>query len=121
MFPFLSPECSAVHVEWCKIRARAHRWAEEVELLVEEQHRVIEFLHWQSKWWLDRQALVQADPTFQEGLKAYAIRQATLREPLEKQFRRVWNDTQRYIELADGNKNCVEMYSEHLLCTTGTA
>lgn len=45
---------------------------------------MIEFLHWQSKWWLDKQALISADdPMFQEGLKAYAKRQATLREDLE--------------------------------------
>lgn len=83
---------------------------------------MIEFLRWQSKWWLDRQALMRVDdPTFQEGLKAYAIRQATLREDLEKHFRQVWNDTRRYIDLAGGINDCVKIYSEPLLCTTGTA
>ncbi|KAF8440264.1 hypothetical protein L210DRAFT_799634, partial [Boletus edulis BED1] len=34
-------------VEWCKAHAQAHRWAEKVELLVEEQRQVLQFLHWQ--------------------------------------------------------------------------
>ncbi|OJA20624.1 hypothetical protein AZE42_14183 [Rhizopogon vesiculosus] len=27
------------------------RWSEEVELLLEEMQRVIEFLKWQAEWW----------------------------------------------------------------------
>ncbi|KAF8442225.1 hypothetical protein L210DRAFT_3397494 [Boletus edulis BED1] len=100
----------AIRIEWYKTRARTHRWAEEVELLVEEQRRVLKFLHWQSKWWLDRQALMTVDdPALQQGLKAYAIRQATLMEDLAMQFQRMWNDTERYIMLADGHSDGVEM------------
>lgn len=58
------------------------------------------------------------DPAFQEGLKGYAIRQAILREDLEKHFRRIWNDTSRYIALADGNDNYISMDSESVLCST---
>ncbi|KAF9231029.1 hypothetical protein BU15DRAFT_90993 [Melanogaster broomeanus] len=37
-----------MRIEWCKARARANRWAEEVELLSEEMRRVLAFLKWQA-------------------------------------------------------------------------
>lgn len=40
----------AFRIEWCKSRARASRWAEEVELLQEEMRRVAEFLSWHAAW-----------------------------------------------------------------------
>ncbi|KAG1845839.1 hypothetical protein F4604DRAFT_1884248 [Suillus subluteus] len=36
-----------VRIEWCKTRARALRWSEEVELLREEMRRVLQFFAWQ--------------------------------------------------------------------------
>ncbi|KAG1721861.1 uncharacterized protein EDB91DRAFT_1210239 [Suillus paluster] len=46
-----------VRLEWCKARAHAHRWSEEVELLLEEMRRVIVFLKWQAAWWKERETL----------------------------------------------------------------
>jgi hypothetical protein len=43
--------CDALRVEWCKSRARAMRFTEEVELLQEEMMRVLRFLEWQEAWW----------------------------------------------------------------------
>ena len=64
----------AIRIEWCKIRARARRWAEEVELLFEEQRCILQFLRWQAKWWMDRQDLVVTDDSaISEGLRAYAL------------------------------------------------
>ncbi|KIK35572.1 hypothetical protein CY34DRAFT_16932 [Suillus luteus UH-Slu-Lm8-n1] len=40
-----------VCIEWCKSWARALRWTEEVELLMEEMRRVIQFLHWDTQRW----------------------------------------------------------------------
>jgi hypothetical protein len=42
---------SQVRVEWCKARARAMHWSEEVELLQEEMRRVLQFFGWQATWW----------------------------------------------------------------------
>ncbi|KIK76722.1 hypothetical protein PAXRUDRAFT_113441, partial [Paxillus rubicundulus Ve08.2h10] len=57
----------------------ANHWAEEVELLFEEKHCVLQFLPWQSKWWLDRQSLIVTDNRkLAEGLKAYTLQQAAL-------------------------------------------
>ena len=39
--------------EWAKSRARANRCKEEVLLLKEEMRRVLVFLEWKSKWWLE--------------------------------------------------------------------
>ncbi|KAG8215472.1 hypothetical protein J3R82DRAFT_9098 [Butyriboletus roseoflavus] len=64
----------AICLKWCKAHAHAHHWAEEVELLVQEQCHTLQFLHWQSNWWLERQALIKTDdPALEEGLKAYAV------------------------------------------------
>ncbi|KAG1814844.1 hypothetical protein EV424DRAFT_1473281 [Suillus variegatus] len=40
----------SLHVEWCKARARAHRWEEEVQLLCEEMRHVLSFFEWQARW-----------------------------------------------------------------------
>lgn len=70
---------------------------------MEEQWRVLEFLRWQSKWWLDRVNLVvMDDPILEEGLKAYAQQQAAIRVDLEKHFAHTWRNSQRYVELGGG-------------------
>ena len=94
---------SVIRIEWCKARARAHRRAEEVKLLVEEQRRILQFFHWQSTWWLDRQALIETDNSaLNEGMRAYALHQAALRQDLAKHFEHIWQNTQRYIEISGG-------------------
>ncbi|KAG2031834.1 hypothetical protein BDR03DRAFT_936192 [Suillus americanus] len=40
-----------VRIEWCKTRARALQWSEEVELLTEEMRRVLECFSWQQARW----------------------------------------------------------------------
>ncbi|KAG1798028.1 hypothetical protein EV424DRAFT_1475028 [Suillus variegatus] len=61
-----------VRLEWCKARARAHRWSEEVELLLEEMRQVLVFLKWQGAWWKERMNLRMLDSApAQEGLTAY--------------------------------------------------
>ncbi|KAG1774895.1 hypothetical protein EV702DRAFT_1047420 [Suillus placidus] len=62
-----------VHIEWCKSRARALRWSEEVELLREEMHRVLQFFTWQAAWWEDQgKRRVGECVVHAEGLQAYA-------------------------------------------------
>ncbi|KAG2125464.1 hypothetical protein DEU56DRAFT_873093 [Suillus clintonianus] len=82
-----------VRLEWCKARARAHRWSEEVELLLEEMRRVLVFLRWQGSWWKERVTLrtLNSAPA-QEGLSAYACRQSALRVLLIAKFQRLWSD-----------------------------
>ncbi|KAG2118601.1 hypothetical protein DEU56DRAFT_761146 [Suillus clintonianus] len=84
----------ALHIEWCKARARAMRWEEEVDLLKEEQQRVIAFLDWQGGWWQsqrERRDSESLDDTLREGLVAYAERQASLRWQLSTHFQILWS------------------------------
>ncbi|KAJ8591371.1 hypothetical protein M405DRAFT_851366 [Rhizopogon salebrosus TDB-379] len=80
-----------VRVEWCKARARAMRWSEEVELLHEEMSRVIQFFQWQVDWW-EEQRYLRSDqvPEVLEGLAAYAAKQASIRRAFEVHFRKLW-------------------------------
>ena len=83
---------TALRVEWCRSRARALRWHEEVELLEEEMRRVLLFLQWHGDWWheqVDRQSL--PDAVAAEGYKAYAMRQASFRYNLWTSFQRLWS------------------------------
>ncbi|KAH7919139.1 hypothetical protein BV22DRAFT_1134058 [Leucogyrophana mollusca] len=77
----------ALRVEWCKARARATRWSEEVELLMEEKRRILAFLTWHAGWW-DKQAERRAFERIEEkeASVAYARRQAALRRSLAGRF-----------------------------------
>lgn len=67
----------ALRVEWCKSKARAARWREEVILVEEEMRRVIAFSHWKAKWWIDQAERRQAvDDALKDGLKAFALEHA---------------------------------------------
>ncbi|KAG1785033.1 uncharacterized protein HD556DRAFT_1435285 [Suillus plorans] len=81
-----------VRIEWCKARARAAQWFEEVELLAEEMRRVLTFLEWQGNWWQERAVLRPLEKiTQQEGLHAYAYCQAALRFAMQNSFQARWN------------------------------
>ncbi|KAF9490476.1 hypothetical protein BDN71DRAFT_1523131 [Pleurotus eryngii] len=70
---------SSLHLEWCKSRARALRWTEEVQLLKEEMRRVLAFLRWQAEWWEGKVCDDESVPrVLAEGLTAYARRQASI-------------------------------------------
>jgi hypothetical protein len=79
-------------LEWSKSYARAQRWREEVELLKEEMRRTLKFLDWKSSLWTskslmsDRSALASLN----EGLNAYAFRQAYVFMSLHDNFLSLW-------------------------------
>ncbi|KAF8125287.1 hypothetical protein EV363DRAFT_1402521 [Boletus edulis] len=68
----------ALRVEWCKVRARSHRWTEEVILLLEEMRRVKQFFDWKVQWWREQ--------------SAYGSRQATLFAELKASCEKKWNN-----------------------------
>jgi len=89
-------------VEWCKARARAHRWEEEVRLLFEEQQRTLRFLKWHAIWWMDRTNTIEtSDKALAEGRRAYAVHQAELCCQIRRSFAHTWKDTQCFLDLAD--------------------
>ena len=94
------------------------RYTEEVELLLEEMRRVLAFLKWDRDQW-NKCALhirQRADgatqfPTtlpphgktavFAEGLKAYALCQASVRQHLFNMFAQQWHDVPTFVAIAD--------------------
>ena len=94
---------AVICIEWCKTRAQADHWAEEVRYLIEEQCYVLQFFCWHSTWWTGWQVLIETDdPTLEQGSKVYALWQAALREDLRKHFEQMWRNTERYVEISDG-------------------
>jgi hypothetical protein len=91
-------ESLALRIEWCKARARAHRWQEECLLLREEMRRVLAFFGWQAEDW-DRIAQDHADKSLtgsdndsiQFGKVAYASLQATIRRKMKIHCENKWN------------------------------
>ncbi|RDX40751.1 hypothetical protein OH76DRAFT_1459407 [Lentinus brumalis] len=82
---------AALRVEWCKARARAQRWSEEVELLEEEMRRVIQYHEWRAGWWEQRVGTTFQDrPDYLEGANAYAYRQASIRRAMRDFCKRAW-------------------------------
>ncbi|KAF8144857.1 hypothetical protein K438DRAFT_1992419 [Mycena galopus ATCC 62051] len=93
----------ALRIEWAKTRARAWRWTEEVDLLEQEMHRVLEFLKWRAGWWIalkDQRPSVMVDEILQEGFTAYARRQSDIQRNLAKRFAGNWQDLPGYIACA---------------------
>ncbi|KAF8425380.1 hypothetical protein L210DRAFT_879894, partial [Boletus edulis BED1] len=81
----------AIWIEWCRAKAQADCWAEKVELLVEEQHCILQFFHWQSKWWMEKQGSIKTgDSMLNEVLNAYTLRQAALRWDMANHFEQMW-------------------------------
>ncbi|KAK7022540.1 hypothetical protein R3P38DRAFT_3539761 [Favolaschia claudopus] len=81
----------AVRIEWAKTRARAMRWAEEVDLLEEEIRRIDQFLRWRADWWasqVGRRSLPEGPQL--EGETAYALRQASIQRMLAAEFAEEW-------------------------------
>ncbi|KAG0695048.1 hypothetical protein DFH29DRAFT_985048 [Suillus ampliporus] len=81
-----------LRIEWCKSRARANRWAEEVELLQEEMRRVADFLSWHAGWWEEQanRRTTLAAPE-QEGIEGYAKCQAALHRAMRDRFQKMWS------------------------------
>lgn len=95
---FSSP---ALRIEWCKSRARAMRFSEEVELLLEENRRILQFFQWQESWWLIKaERKGDIPPMRREGSRAYALRQAALRAGLRGHFTHMWRFVQAYVNLS---------------------
>ncbi len=79
---------TALRIEWCKSRARAQRWQEECELLIEEIHRVKVTFQFYEKVWKDRARKVDLS-----GARAYTLKQAAVWQELEKSTAEQWNST----------------------------
>ncbi|KAF4611680.1 hypothetical protein D9613_003641 [Agrocybe pediades] len=80
---------AVLRIEWCKARARAHRWQEECVLLAEEMRRVLAYSKWEEDEWRSRTIQIRDSVTMtgkmdaiSEGKYAYALRQAAIRHEM---------------------------------------
>ena len=79
------------------------RFSEEVELLLEEHRRVVQFFEWQESWWLakaEQKMESEMSAMWSEGLRAYALRQGALRADLRKHFTHIWRYVPTYLSLS---------------------
>lgn len=92
-----------LRIEWCKSKARADRWSEEVELLREEMRRVERFLHYRANCWDARVAQKGfpspwTDAATLEGCQAYALEQAVQFRAIGVRFTHMWRYVDRFIQ-----------------------
>lgn len=77
-----------------KARARALRWKEELELIPEEIRRYIVTMEYECDEWHSRaHNRTDVSPELQEGLAAYAARQAAMYRGLGLRAKVLWSDT----------------------------
>ncbi|KAG1749250.1 hypothetical protein EDB19DRAFT_1825495 [Suillus lakei] len=97
-----------MRIEWCKARARAMRWEEEVALLREEMRRIGAFLRWEARRWDERRnEVVLTDTEHEDGCVAYAHRQAHLRMQLAASFDANWAQMLSHLNVQDGSEECI--------------
>ncbi|EIW53788.1 uncharacterized protein TRAVEDRAFT_134057, partial [Trametes versicolor FP-101664 SS1] len=93
-----------LRVEWCKARARARRWAEEVELLQEEMRRVVLYHDWASRQWLERvDANTAQSSDYRDGANAYAYRQSAVRAWMRDFCHHSWRYVPDWVNLGEAS------------------
>ncbi|KAH9884045.1 hypothetical protein C8Q73DRAFT_661408, partial [Cubamyces lactineus] len=87
----------SMRAEWARSKARAERWEEEVELLVEEMDRVVKFLEAEASQWrlrADRRVHIFSNPRLPfdiaDGVRAFALRQVDIYSALARRFACQW-------------------------------
>ncbi|KAF9503756.1 hypothetical protein BS47DRAFT_1369295 [Hydnum rufescens UP504] len=72
--------------------AQMQRWAEEVQLLQEEMHHVLQFSEYRATWWEDRKSLRMPGLLLDlsDGIHAYAAKQASIFRDRAKDFVWIW-------------------------------
>lgn len=99
-----------LRAEWCRSRARVHRTEEEVQYLEAEMERSLRFLDWRAVWWDKRKSRpnTRKVPQLEEGVKAYAIRQAEIQRGLRGKFLKIWNSSLRKEEEFKGQEEAIQ-------------
>ncbi|RPD55780.1 hypothetical protein L227DRAFT_588422 [Lentinus tigrinus ALCF2SS1-6] len=90
----------ALRIEWCKARARAARWTEEVQLLLEEMRRTVAYHTWQAGVWEATVGKVHPDRAdYLEGANAYACCQASIRVAMRDFCAVTWRHVHQWVSL----------------------
>ncbi|KJA15107.1 hypothetical protein HYPSUDRAFT_208168 [Hypholoma sublateritium FD-334 SS-4] len=82
---------SSLRLEWAQSRAHAQCCKEELQLLLEEMRRMLDFLKYKADWW-ENEAMsrMTASPELREGLSSYAASQADVQTGLASSFVWLW-------------------------------
>jgi len=89
-----------LHIEWCKSKAWAEHWSEEVELLQEEMRRVKAFFEARAGAWdQQRNGLGKRgdDPAIIGGMEAYARNQAAQFRAMRAHCEHTWRLVDEYV------------------------
>ena len=80
-----------MHVEWSKSQARKDRWEEEVNLILEEMRRTVVYYEWKQLWWMEQgRKRLSGEDSMQDGISAYAQKQAYYCKCLAERFAVAW-------------------------------
>ncbi|EAU83273.2 hypothetical protein CC1G_12790 [Coprinopsis cinerea okayama7 len=120
---------SELRLEWCKTRARAHRWQEECMLLAEEMRRVLAFWNHEIDTWDRLASTLQVDPSvvtpdpsvtqnldleeiwraevdkltkIRDGKVAFALRQAAIRREMVRAAEKKWGNVRDLLTVFEG-------------------
>ena len=78
-------------------------WSKEVLLLHEEMRRILALFDWHARWWAERQSLFMGlSHSEEEGIVAYASKQAHIRQSLQSTFEHLWRSSHELIQLGIG-------------------
>ncbi|KAF8065143.1 hypothetical protein FPV67DRAFT_1419520 [Lyophyllum atratum] len=96
-----------LRIEWCKGKARADRWQEEVLLLLEEMGRVDRFLSYKAAEWTAHAASIVKvafydDAATDEGRAAYAHEQAAMYRAMQRRCAHLWRHVPAYVAAGSG-------------------
>ncbi|KAI0644979.1 hypothetical protein C8Q79DRAFT_1001590 [Trametes meyenii] len=87
----------SMRAEWAKAKARAERWEEDEELIVEEMRRTLVSLEeratsWEAiiEKWAQLHSTTPTPTDVLDGLRAYAYRQASIQRGLISRFATMW-------------------------------
>ncbi|KAK0453971.1 hypothetical protein EV421DRAFT_1701233, partial [Armillaria borealis] len=89
----------ALRIEWCKLRARMQRWDEECCLLHEEMQRVLRSHEYNIGLWCNRSQ--HAIPGAANGARAYALRQASIRQWMKTYCERIWSSVEEWLQIGN--------------------
>ena len=79
------------------------RWSEEVLLLREEMRQILAFFDWHAQWWDERKNLLMGlRPDEEEGVIAYASKQAHMRRSLRSTYDHMWRSSDELSSLGIG-------------------
>ncbi|TRM56615.1 hypothetical protein BD626DRAFT_551464 [Schizophyllum amplum] len=87
----------ALGVEYCRAKARARRWHEEIILLEEEMRRALVYCTWMSTSWEARasQRTTPMTSALTEGLRAYAFDQSHMWKKMEERMEGMWAQSRK--------------------------